>query len=108
LEELDEFFLRRATWADSFSGPGRQLGDPLLQLGDARLLPRDDLLLSPDGLFLAADGLGLLADCLGLLPDDLPRVRFHSRTRGSVRVALQWFSDDRQAHVQFCFPEFLT
>ena len=41
-ELLEEFFERRATWADSSSGSGRQLGDQLLQLGDAELLLPDD------------------------------------------------------------------
>ena len=44
---------------------------------------------------------------LGLLPDDLPRVRFHVRTRGNVRVALEYLLDCRQAHVHLSFLGFL-
>ena len=58
-ELLEEFFERRATWADSSSGPGRQLGDQLLQLGDAELLLPDGLRLLPDDPLVVLFGAGI-------------------------------------------------
>ena len=65
--------------------------------------PRTPLPRSPGGAAVRMEGAITPPDDLLLPPDDLPVVRFHGRTRGSVRVALQWLSDGRQTHVHLFF-----